>query len=66
MRTGTEDIGKFITMISVDMGGAFERNFYLNQSIACGGMLNRCRAIVCSSMLDEMAITMREQNEDKI
>ena len=66
MRTGAEDIGKFMTMIGGDGDGTFEGQFYLNQSTACSRILRRCRAIVRSSMLEEMVIIMRKQNASKI
>ena len=63
---GAEDINKFMTMIGIDGGGTFERFFYLNTSTVCSRILRKCRAIVRSSMLDEIAITIREQNANEI
>ena len=51
MGTGATGICRFMTMVGVGGGSAFERQFYLNQSEACRIILNRCNKIVRSSMI---------------
>ena len=61
MGTGAGDVGKFMSMIGVGGGVAFERQFYFNNATACEIILRRCRTIVRKAMLQEIAMTMREQ-----
>ena len=53
--TGATDIGRFMTMVGVGGGSAFERHFYLNQAEACRIILDRCNKIVRTSMLEELS-----------
>ena len=62
MGTGAEDVSKFMSTIGAGGGPAFERQFYLNQSAACRIILCRCRVIVRNAMLEEIAITMWDQD----
>ena len=64
MGTGASDVGKFMSMIGVGGGSAFERQFFLNQERFSTIILRRCRSIVRKGMLEEIAITMKEQFKD--
>ena len=64
--TGAIDIARFMTMVGVGGGSAFERHFYSYQAEACGVILDRCHKIVRASMPEETVLIMREQLEGKI
>ena len=64
--TGAADIARFMTMVGVGGGSAFERRFYSEQAEACGVLLDRCNQIVRASLLEEIVLTMREQLNGKI
>ena len=64
--TGATDIARFMTMVGVGGGSAFDRRFYSEQAEACGVLLDRCNQIVRASLLEEIVLTMREQLKGKI
>ena len=61
MGTGAGDVGKFMSMIGVGGGVAFERQFYFNQATACEIILRRCRAIVRKAMLQEISTRLADK-----
>ena len=64
--TGGSDVGKLLTMMGVHGDASFERFFYRSANFVQQKILKRCRAIVDSSLREEINLTIEELYEDKL